>query len=82
MATVKPRTIQFLNDWEREKMGYDPGESFISNIRVLAMDTEIARLRGALQQVTDELGVPNEDYPAPVANAWDVAKSALNVGVE
>ncbi len=82
MATVKPRPIWFLRDEQREKMQKDPLHFYVVNERVLAMDTEIARLRGALQQVTDELGVPSADYPAPVANAWNVAKCALNLGIE
>ncbi len=81
MATVKPRLVRFLSDLEREHMQRYIGAVGIINERVLAMDTEIARLRGALQQVTDELGVPNAEYPAPVANAWNIAKSALNVGM-
>ena len=81
MATVKPRPVRFLIDQERENLSVRPGAFSISNERVLEMDTEIARLRGALQQVTDELGVPNAEYPAPVANAWNIAKTALNAGV-
>ena len=84
MATVKPRPVRFLSERERENMQMDPAQDagYITNDRVLAMDIEIARLRSALQQITDELGVPSADYPTPVANAWDIAKSALNVGIE
>jgi hypothetical protein len=34
-------------------------------------------LRGALRQIMDELGVPDDDYPAPVANAYRIAEAAL-----
>jgi chromosome segregation ATPase len=35
------------------------------------------RLREALEAITRELGVPDENYPAPVANAVEVARAAL-----
>jgi len=38
---------------------------------------EITRLRAALDSILHELGVPNEDYAAPVANAVNIARAAL-----
>lgn len=35
------------------------------------------RLRDALRRITQELGVPGPDYPAPVGNAYDIAVEAL-----
>lgn len=35
------------------------------------------KYRIALGRIMSELGVPNENYPAPVANAYQIAKSAL-----
>jgi hypothetical protein len=40
-------------------------------------EAENARLREALTIVMNELGVPGEDYPAPVTNAYSVARRAL-----
>lgn len=33
--------------------------------------------RAALAQIMSELGVPNEGYPAPIANAYEIAKGAV-----
>jgi hypothetical protein len=38
---------------------------------------ETERLRDALRQIQRELGVPDETYPAPVANAYQIAQEAL-----
>ena len=38
---------------------------------------EVERLRGALEEVTKELGVPGEGYPQPVTNAYFAARQAL-----
>ena len=35
------------------------------------------RLRVAIQAALNELGVPDEGYPAPVANAVDILGTAL-----
>ena len=40
-------------------------------------DAENARLRGALQSIMNELGVPQPGYPQPVANAYEIARAAL-----
>ena len=37
----------------------------------------VVTLRDALQAIKSELGVPGEGYPAPVANAYDLADAAL-----
>ncbi len=37
-----------------------------------------AAYRYALERVKQELGVPGDDYPAPVAYAWYIADAALN----
>ena len=39
---------------------------------------EVQRLREALERIRDELGVPSPEYPAPVANAADIAAAALD----
>jgi acyl-CoA reductase-like NAD-dependent aldehyde dehydrogenase len=38
---------------------------------------EVARLREALREIKHELGVPDDNYPAPVANAVEIANRAL-----
>jgi hypothetical protein len=44
--------------------------------------TESEKLRDALRQIVDELGVPGPDYPAPVGNAYDIAQEALRIPIE
>ncbi len=39
--------------------------------------SEATRLRESLERIKSELGVPDGNYPAPVANAWHIADSAL-----
>lgn len=39
-------------------------------------------LREAVRHALNELGVPNEDYPAPVANAVDILTAALAIPEE
>jgi uncharacterized coiled-coil DUF342 family protein len=41
------------------------------------LEAERDRLREALERITGELGVPSEDYPAPVAEAVRIAREAL-----
>lgn len=80
MATVRARKFERLTDREREIMEMDRYEGHpIRNERVLRMDLDITILRAALVDVMNELGVPNKDYPAPAANAWNLAKVALNI---
>jgi len=43
-----------------------------------AVDREIC-YREALQAIINELGVPGEGYPQPVANAYDIAYKAVGV---
>jgi len=38
---------------------------------------KLALAKEALEQVTKNLGVPQSGYPAPVAYAYEIAKSAL-----
>ena len=46
-------------------------------VLLLAEKAEIALIRGFVKMALDELGVPNKDYPAPVANAVSFLKEAL-----
>ena len=36
----------------------------------------VKQLRLALYQIMQELGVPDNNYPAPIANAYKIAKDA------
>jgi hypothetical protein len=38
---------------------------------------EIERLRAAMEAAQNELGVPGDNYPAPVANAVEILRTAL-----
>ena len=38
----------------------------------------LEKYRAALVQIMRELGVPSAGYPAPVRNAYEIARSALN----
>lgn len=40
-------------------------------------ETEVERLRFSIQRALNELGVPGEGYAAPVANAHQILKDAL-----
>ena len=42
-----------------------------------AETTDIPDYKGALERIKSELGVPDENYPAPVANAWAIADRIL-----
>ena len=37
----------------------------------------LAQYRDTFDSIIHELGVPDESYPAPVANAYELAKGAL-----
>lgn len=39
---------------------------------------QIKQIKGFIQMALDELGIPNKDYPAPIANAVDFLREALN----
>lgn len=54
------------------------GDHFKDQIRKLT--EENARLREALEKIKNELGVPQPGYPQPVANAYEIAKAALEGG--
>ena len=43
----------------------------------MTKEEENEMLKGFIQMALDELGVPNEGYPAPVSNAVDFLKQAL-----
>lgn len=43
----------------------------------LRADQRIVRLRRAIDAALRELGVPDETYPAPVANAVDILRRAV-----
>lgn len=45
---------------------------------VYAAIDRIRDLEAALQSVMENLGVPGEDYPAPVAAAYDIASEVLS----
>jgi len=41
------------------------------------LEARCQRCREALERIRDELGVPQPGYPAPVANAAEIAREAL-----
>ena len=45
---------------------------------VLKLALKYRASRQALDKIVHELGVPNKDYPAPVANAYEIAMEALS----
>lgn len=57
----------------------------MTNARIIAdlsaeverLESENKRLRGAMGRAMLELGVPQQGYPAPVANAWEILREAL-----
>ena len=56
---------------------FDESDEWCNAEAVFAMEAENARLREALEKARDELGVPTDDYPAPVASAVEIIKAAL-----
>ncbi len=38
---------------------------------------EVQRLQKAFENIMNELGVPDCAYPAPISNAYEIAKSAI-----
>lgn len=57
--------------------GFASWESSATTGRRLCMMMGAA-YREALGRIKNELGVPSDDSPAPVANAWYIADAALN----
>ena len=49
-------------------------------IQVEKLQAENKLIKGFIRMALDELGVPNEDYPAPVSNAVDFLNQALKGG--
>lgn len=47
------------------------------NSRTVALKEENIRLRKAIRDITNNLGVPQPGYPAPVAEAYRIAELAL-----
>jgi hypothetical protein len=45
--------------------------------RVEALGEHVRTLEAAVKSALDELGVPGEGYPAPVANAVEILRAAL-----
>src|SRR3990167_2900274 len=45
---------------------------------LLGLEKQVWQLRDALDKIVHELGVPQPGYPAPVANAAEIAKDALS----
>lgn len=39
--------------------------------------TEKKRIKGLIRMALDELGIPTEDYPAPISNAMGFLNTAL-----
>lgn len=60
--------------WENENLRRFAHEQAA---RMGELQRESERLRKAIRTSLNELGVPDSDYPAPVANAVDLLISAL-----
>jgi len=41
----------------------------------------LRQYRSALERIMRELGVPQQDYPAPVENAYKIAEDTLGYGL-
>jgi hypothetical protein len=56
----------------------DPGAEWaISRSEARALLARLAKAEKAIRAARDELGVPDEGYPAPVASAWKILDAAL-----
>jgi len=45
--------------------------------KVAELQEEVERLREAIRAASNELGIPGDEYPAPVVNAWKTLVNAL-----
>ena len=48
-------------------------------LQIKELEDKTKLTKGFIQMALDELGVPNKDYPAPVANAVDFLREALKL---
>lgn len=53
-------------------------DRLVTSLREVTAERD--RLAAALEEILGELGVPDENYPAPVANAVEIARAALDRG--
>ena len=56
------------------------GNSPVGNVKAFSTNDVLNhnhQLRRAIRKALDELGVPGEGYPAPIANAVEILRAAL-----
>jgi hypothetical protein len=54
-------------------------EEALAEVEREAVAATLAELRTTVEAALNELGVPGEGYPAPVANAVDILRAALDL---
>ena len=68
---------------ERATGGWKTPSHESMNACLDALQEELKRYRVAVSSALSELGIPDENYPAPVANAVDILRFApRRVGLE
>lgn len=67
--------IQLLADYIMAEIPGEPGLSQGAGDVAVRL---LKHYRNVLDQIMHELGVPQPDYPAPVANAYYLAEAALS----
>lgn len=80
-AKIKPETLKVMFEAllrEVKLLGIETKQNELTD----AMDVkdcmkEIVRLRKAIQAASNEIGVPQPEYPAPIANASQILTDAL-----
>jgi hypothetical protein len=80
MNKIESAYKKMMEDWEMsgEMIGCCMKDKALELERELTAVTEQRdRLAEALRKIKNELGVPQPEYPAPVANAVKIATTAL-----
>jgi len=81
VALYEPKDRGVQADWavsiEAEAMSWDAAEAYDRGYDEARASLDVDRLRAAIDAALHELGVPGPGYPAPVANAVDILRAAL-----
>jgi len=65
-------------DW-LDKCAKEQGDIYDALLEktIAQLETEIAKLKRGIRDAMNNLGVPNEGYPSPVAEAWAILAALL-----
>jgi len=69
------KEIDLLANYIMSEIEGEPSQSEGAGMTAVRL---LREYRSAMEQALLELGVPNEDYPAPVANAVEILRRAYD----